>query len=565
MKLTGPKAFALTLLVVASHIVVPSLGAVVPTVQAAFITGSSAYQAVSPQRLADTRPEEGSFGYTVVSAQVVRVQVAGRAGVPANASAAVLTVTGVNTTAPGYVTVYPSGTNLPTASNVNFDGAGQVMANMVTVKLGVDGAVDVYMQRPMDVAVDVSGAYVPVDGNVQNGNVRSGRLVTLASGAFRVLDTRDRGEGVAGTATEYVDVSTAGVPADAVAVVVNLTATTTGRGFWTAFPLGEMRPNASNLNIDQPGQTRAGQAIVLLSGVAAFNVYSQGGGHLIVDVAGWFTGDTAALTTDGLFLPSNPTRLVDSRSSFVMPTWGGSTLEFPVYGPTGQVSAVAVNVTGTESMNVGFVSAFPSGVSRPKASNLNVDNWDQTIANHAIVRASTRGISLYTQHGLHLIADLNGWYLGPPSAAVLPPPINPFYGPATARGLNVFNIGLSTDVGTGTNLDAVANLGIAATWNGAAQLATPGNIVLFGHRTTHGGPFRFINNVPIGGIISLIGDDGHSYNYMVVRQDVTVPNFNVINNIGVRSGLATVQLVACTPPGSVRFRHVTTARLISVT
>ena len=83
-----------------------------------------------------------------------------------NATAAVLNVTGVNTTAPGFVTVYPAGTDLPTASNVNFDGAGQVMANMVTVKLGVGGAVDVYMQRTMDVAVDVSGAYVPVSGPV---------------------------------------------------------------------------------------------------------------------------------------------------------------------------------------------------------------------------------------------------------------------------------------------------------------------------------------------------------------------------------------------------------------
>ena len=95
------------------------------------------------------------------------MQVAGHGGVPANATAAVLNVTGVNTTAPGYVTVYPSGTDLPTASNVNFDGAGQVMANMVTVKLGVDGSVDVYMQRKMDVAVDVSGAYVPVAGSGQ--------------------------------------------------------------------------------------------------------------------------------------------------------------------------------------------------------------------------------------------------------------------------------------------------------------------------------------------------------------------------------------------------------------
>ncbi len=68
-----------------------------------------------------------------------------------------------------------------------------------------------------------------------------------------------------------------------------------------------------------------------------------------------------------------------------------------------------------------------------------------------------------------------------------------------------------------------------------------------------------------GTTISLIGDDGHSYNYVVVRVDVTSPNFNVINNIGLSSGLATVQLVACTPPHSVKFRLVTTARLVSVT
>jgi hypothetical protein len=248
-----------------------------------------------------------------------------------------------------------------------------------------------------------------------------------------------------------------------------------------------------------------------------------------------------------------------------MPTWGGSTLEFRVFGPDGGVSAAAINITGTQSMIGGFVTAFPAGVARPTASNLNVDTWDQTVANHAIVRVSDRGISLYTLQGLHMIADLNGWYLGPPTKAVLPEPVNPSYAPSTAQQLDAAYIGMSVAVGTGGNLDAVANLGIAATWNGAAQLATPGNIVLFGHRTTHGAPFRSIDAVPLGAIVNLTGDDGHVYNYMVVRQDVTVPSFNVINNIGVRSGLATVQLVACTPPGSVRFRWVTTARLISVT
>jgi LPXTG-site transpeptidase (sortase) family protein len=249
---------------------------------------------------------------------------------------------------------------------------------------------------------------------------------------------------------------------------------------------------------------------------------------------------------------------------FVMPTWGGSTLEFPVYGPVGQVSAAAINITGTNSRFGGYVTAFPSGVTRPTASNLNVDTWDQTVANHAIVRVSTRGISLFTLQGLHMIADLNGWYLGPPTPAVLPPPINPAFGPSTAESVHTPSIGMALPVGLGADLDAVANLGIAATWNGTAQLATPGNIVLFGHRTTHGAPFLNIDSVPIGGTISLDGDDGHVYTYVVVRQDVTAPNFSTINNIGLRSGLATVQLVACTPPHSVRFRWVTTARLISV-
>lgn len=560
MKLPRVKALTLAVLITAGGIAVPSLGGA-PSVEAAtFIAGSSAYQAVAPVRLADTRPEEGAFGFTQISDSVVRVQVAGRGGVPSNASAAVLTVTGVNTTAAGFVTVYPAGTSLPTASNVNFDFAGQVMANMATVKLGAGGAVDVYMQRPMDVVVDVSGAYVPVSGPVSGG-----RLVTRADGAFRVLDTRDRGFGVGQGGIERVDVSSAGVPANAVAVVVNLTATRTSVGFWTAYPTGQPLPNASNLNIDTPGQTRAAQAIVLLSGSPAFNVYSMGGGDLIVDVTGWFTGASAAKSTDGLFLPSNPTRLLDSRDMFVMPTWGGSTLEVPVLGPDSQVSAVAVNLTGTESLVSGFVTAFPAGVNRPTVSNLNVDTWDQTVANHAIVRVSNRGMSLFTLQGLHMIADLNGWYLGSATTAQLPPPTNPAYGPATAQVLDASRIGLVTQIGTGANLDAVANLGIAATWNGKAQVGVPGNIVLFGHRTTHGAPFRWINELPIGEAISLVGDDGHYYNYVVVRQDVTVPSYNVINNIGVGSGVSTVQLVACTPPGSVRFRQVTTARLVSVT
>jgi sortase (surface protein transpeptidase) len=172
---------------------------------------------------------------------------------------------------------------------------------------------------------------------------------------------------------------------------------------------------------------------------------------------------------------------------------------------------------------------------------------------------------LFTSNGVHMIADLNGWFLGTPSNAVLAPPANPSFGPANPTNLHMPDIGVYTGVGTGSNLDAVANLGIAAQWNNGVQLGSRGNIIMFGHRTTHGAPFRYINLLPYGSLVSLIGDDGHSYNYMVVRQDVTVPDYGVINAIGAASGPATIQLVACTPPGSVRFRVVTTARLVSVT
>ena len=75
--------------------------------------GTASYFSVAPSRLAETRASEGPFGFVRVNANTVRVQVAGRNGVPANATAAVLNVTVTNVTAASYVTVYPAGTSLP--------------------------------------------------------------------------------------------------------------------------------------------------------------------------------------------------------------------------------------------------------------------------------------------------------------------------------------------------------------------------------------------------------------------------------------------------------------------
>jgi hypothetical protein len=519
------------------------------------------YAPISPARLADTRPESGAFGFTRVSPDVIRVKVAGRDGIPANATAAALNIVSVNAGAKGFATVYPAGGDIPPTSTLNIDQPGRTIANLTTVQLGADGSVDIYANTPMDFAVDIAGAYTPVSAATS-----AGRLVTIAGGSHRVLDTRESGGPVAGGGTQFVSLAGLGMPADATAVVVNLIAIDASVGYWTAFPQGEDRPTASNLNIDVPGQIRSAQAIVRMpKNATGFQVFSQTGGHLAVDVAGWFTGPSAAKSTDGVFVPTTPIRVLDTRAASVMPPWGGSTFEFSSGTPfEGQTAAAAMNVTITDPLYFGFVTAYPAGVERPLASNLNVTEFDQIIANHAIVRLGTRGVALFTQSGTHLVADVTGWYLGTPDASTLPVLENRSLAATSANLITASNATVRTYVGYGSNINSVINSGRAGLWAGLGGLGTPEHNVVFAHRTSHGGPFRYINTLTEGSTFTVTGDDGRTYVYMVTRTDVIPPRVSALNAVLADAGIATFTLVACHPPGSTVYRLAITGRLIAL-
>jgi LPXTG-site transpeptidase (sortase) family protein len=519
--------------------------------------------AATPTRLADTRESEGAFGFTRLEPTRIRVQVAGRGGVPSDASAAVLTVTSVGSTAGGFVTVYPSGTAMPLASNLNVDYPGRVIANLVTARLGGDGAVEIYSNMPTDLVVDVAGAYVPT-AVAQ----RQGRLVTISGGARRVLDTRELGVPVGAGGTQRISLLSADVPSDASAVVVTITAVDAQPGYWTAFAAGAASPWASNLNIDLPFQTRSGQAIVpvgTIDGVAAIDVFSQSGGHLVIDVAGWFTGASAPLSTDGLFVPSAPIRLIDTRDHWNIAPWGGTTVEVSSATPwPDNTAAVALNVTATDPWNVGYVTAFPAGSARPFSSNLNVTALDQTIANHAIVRLGERGVSLFTQSGTNLVADAAGWYLGAPDPSTLPPPVNPSTSLTLIGGVSAADVGVGTYVGYNGNLDSVIDRGLAALWVGSGTLGTQENNVLFAHRTSAGGPFRNLDRLKVGSTFTLVGVDGRSFQFLVTRTAVMSPSTERLLQLADSGGPITATLVACQPPGSTAYRIVVVGRLIGL-
>jgi LPXTG-site transpeptidase (sortase) family protein len=537
------------------------LGIATPTASAAVPAGASAYTPVTPSRLADTRPSEGASGFTRLAPTLIRVQVAGRGGVPNGAVAAVLNIAAVGSQAAGFVAAFPAGDPIPTTSVLNTDRAGRIIGNMATVRLGAGGAIDLYTNVGMDLVVDVLGSYSPAIGPV-----RAGRLVTISGGARRVLDTRDRGWPVGGNGTETVDTAAAGVPGDASAVVVNLAATETLPGFWTAFPLGANRPLAATLNIDEPWQTRNSQAIVqLVPGSRSFQVYAQSGGHLIVDVVGWFSGSSSSQGTDGLFVPTSPLRVLDTRDSYQIAPWGGSTIEFGSGSPfPATTAAVAMNIAATDPLDKGYVTAHPAGVVRPFVANLNITNWDQVIANHGIVRQSSRGLALFTQSGTQLVVDVAGWFLGTPDPALQPVPVNPSTDPTYAVRVQSSDTPVTTNIAYGSNIDAIVDRGLAGYWSGNGVLGVPGHNVLFAHRTSKGGPFRNLDQLRPGDRFELVGFDGRRYVYEVTRNDIIWPTPRILWEIVINAGPITATLVACHPPGSVRQRIAVTGRLVGL-
>ena len=220
----------------------------------------------------------------------------------------------------------------------------------------------------------------------------------------------------------------------------------------------------------------------------------------------------------------------------------------------------------------GFATAYPAGVGLPYSSNLNISAVPQTIANHAIVRVSARGVALYTYGGTHLIADVAGWYLGTPSAATQPPPTNPDYTRNAAVWVSIpklgINIGIRASDGD-RDLDALANSGFAVAFSGVDTVASPGNLMLFGHRTIRSAPFRHLDKLAVGDTFSIFGSDGQWYNYRVVNLGVTTPDYSAIESLADPYGPITAQLVACSKvnglPTSLKYRIVVTGRLESVT
>ena len=228
--------------------------------------------ALSPFRLYDSRSSAGPRP----PGSVTVIQVAGVGGVPAGAAAALLNVTAVNAQADGFITVFPCGTGIPDASNLNYR-AGQTIANAVLGRIGSGGRVCVYTYAASHLIVDIN-AVVPATSTI------------TAVDPYRLHDSRSGpGPAGAGTITTVQVAGRGGVPPNAVTAVLNVTALEANApGFVTVYPCDAGLPDASNLNYTT-GDTIPNAVIAKLSSTGTVCVYTYASAGLIVDVNGYAT------------------------------------------------------------------------------------------------------------------------------------------------------------------------------------------------------------------------------------------------------------------------------------
>jgi hypothetical protein len=345
--------------------------------------------------------------------------------VPADAAAVVLNVTVTAATAATDVRVYPTGTGVPATSNLNTT-AGQTVPNLVTATVGPDGTGPgaVVLRNSggtVHLIADLAGWYAPAAGAGFTGLDPRRILETRASGNVgapvgavgpgRHVDLQVTG------ALRDGDGGTVNVPADATAVVLNVTATgatvsTDVRVYPTRASGGV--PEVSNLNL-RAGQTAANLVTVAVGEGGRVRLRSSAGSvNLLADLAGYYSPRAA-----GRFVPVVPARFLDTRTGigatpltvgpaqFVDPRiagWRGV--------PAGATAAV-LNLTGTGVSATTDVRAYPFGAAAvPTVSNLNLTRGT-TRANLTIVKPGPEGrVRIRNAAGsANLIGDLAGYFV----------------------------------------------------------------------------------------------------------------------------------------------------------
>jgi hypothetical protein len=183
----------------------------------------------------------------------------------------------------GWITTFPTGSPMPTASTLNAP-TGTITANAAILPAGTNGSVDVYASDATDLLVDINGYFAPPG---------TGGLSFYTLTPCRVADTRlpngpFGGPALLHTRDYAVPSSACGVPSGAQAYSLNATVwPATGFLNWlTLWPTGGPMPVVSTLN-SWDGRLVANAAIVPTT-TGSISAYASDLTQFFFDINGYF-------------------------------------------------------------------------------------------------------------------------------------------------------------------------------------------------------------------------------------------------------------------------------------
>lgn len=238
-------------------------------------TPGTRFNAIPPERLFDTR--QASDTTQLIAGQTRAIGVGHLGGEQVKAAALNLTI--VNPAGTGFLSVFPCDSAVPATSIVNF-GAGETVANSVNIATAADESVCFRSSADTELVVDATGWFG------RPGSAQGGRVVPIKNG--RLADTRETGNRLAaGTTLQVPTAGRHGVPADAIGVVLNVTAVdTAAAGYLTAFPCGQQLPPTSTVNY-LANQIVPNLTFTGLDPNGSICVFSYAGADVVVDVQGY--------------------------------------------------------------------------------------------------------------------------------------------------------------------------------------------------------------------------------------------------------------------------------------
>jgi hypothetical protein len=339
-------------------------------------TTGDAYNGLTPARILDTRTGSGAPGAgstLTTSSESINVSVVGgTTGVPASATAVALNVAVTNTTAPSFITAFPTGVTQPGTASQNFV-AGETLSSQVVAGVGTGGDVTIANHAGnADIVVDVDGYFTAAGG--------TGSLLTVLPTPVRLQDTRASGNiltgsgGIAGGASTTAVVQGAGATAGVLSVA---DVATPGDGnFLTAYPTGGATPLAATVNY-VPGDpynivenaayatTGTGGSVSVLNGPS-----NASPANVVVDEDGYFSAASTPVNGTSVALSATPTSVVANGATSALvatvtnATTGpvsGDTVTFSSTGVCGTIAPASGSSSATGTVDATYTSSSSAG------------------------------------------------------------------------------------------------------------------------------------------------------------------------------------------------------------